>query len=320
MPRRRSLLAAACASLAVPSLASASNYPAKPVTLVVPSGAGGALDIAARALAQRLASALKQPFVVENRSGAAMTIGAAALAQAEPDGHQLLFVTSSLVTGALMLQKRPYDPGRDFTPISLVATSPLVLIAAPATPSADVPSFVRHIKTKGPSSFASAGNGTIGHLGAEMFRTLSGVDSVHVPYKGLAAAFPDIAAGRIDWAVDAPSSSIGQIRAGNVKGLAVSSRERLAALPNLATFREQGMDKFDGDFWFGLFGPARLPEAVVKTLELEIARFAQDPVFRASFDALGIVVDGAGPAALSLGVQRDSTRWLDTIARAKLTS
>src|SRR4051812_13420752 len=262
-------------------LVAAAQYPAKSIRMVVPFPPGGATDIIARVISQKLAEGLSQPVVVDNRPGAGGTIGSDVAAKAAPDGYTLLISTNSTHAVAAVLSKPPYDPTRDFTPITLLAESANILVVSPALGVSSVRELIAAAKAKpGALSFASSGNGTIIHLTGEMFKQMAGVDMLHVPYKGTALSIPDLASGRVSILFDNIVSAQPNLRSGTVKPLAVTTLKRSSLVPELPTMIEAGVPGFESTAWFALFGPAglapgvrnRLHEAAVAALKAGDAR------------------------------------------------
>lgn len=267
-------LALSCASM--PAVAQPA-YPAKPIRLLVPSSAGGGIDLLARMFAQRLAEQMGQPVIVENVGGAGGTIAAGMVARAEPDGYTLIFQATTAAVNAAALHKLPYDPVNAFTPVSQTARFPLVLVVNPKLPANDLRQFVELVrKNPGKYSFGSAGVGTGTHLAAEWFKTLAGLDILHVPYKGTGAVMPDLLSGVVDMLFDGLPPQSGNIRTGKVRALAVTTTARAASLPDVPAMSEV-LAGFDMPFWTGIFAPAKTPRAIVEKLAVEIRKAATSP-------------------------------------------
>ncbi|KQM80109.1 tripartite tricarboxylate transporter substrate binding protein [Xylophilus sp. Leaf220] len=270
LPCRRNLLAliAAAACTGGPLLAQADTaYPTRPVTVVVPQGAGGANDAIARIVLQRVSELLGQSFVVDNRVGAGGNIGTAYSAKARPDGYTLMLTSDSAQVVAPALYKAPgFDPVKDFEPVAAVATAGYVLVANPAFPANTVAELIARAKAQpGAISYASAGNGTLNHLIAEVLRKQAGIDMQHVPYKSSAAAATDVVSGQVPVSVQSLPSSIGFIQAGKLKVLGVVNPKRVAALPDAPTIGET-LPGFGFTPWYGLFAPAGTPPEIVAKL------------------------------------------------------
>ena len=270
-----------CAALAAfATLAHAQTpYPTKPIRIVVPFPAGGTTDILARAVAQRLTETLGQPVVVDNRPGAGGNIGAELVAKAAPDGYTLLMGTvGTHAINASLYAKMPYDHVRDFAPVILVAGVPNVLVINPALPVNSVQELIAYGKANpGKLNFASSGNGTSIHLSAELFKTMTGVQMAHVPYKGSAPALVDLMGGQVQLMFDNLPSALPQIKAGKLKALAVTSAQRSSALPDVPTVIESGLPGFEASSWFGLLAPAGTPKDIIAKLNGEVAKWLATP-------------------------------------------
>jgi tripartite-type tricarboxylate transporter receptor subunit TctC len=293
---RRRVLHAGVA-LALPALARAQSFPARPIRLVVPFPPGGPTDIVARPLAQGLSEALRQQVVIENRAGAGGVIGADAVAKAPADGYTLLMATvGTHAINASLFRKLPYDPVRDFTALGLAATSPVAVVVPAAAPIASVAELVAAArKEPGQLAFGTAGNGTPGHLTGEMFAKAAGVDLRHIPYKGSAPAVTDLLGGQIPLMFDPVQSVLPHVQSGKLRALAVSSRARAAVLPQVPTLAEAGLKDFEAIAWWALFGPAGLPEPVAAALAAATDAVVRGDTFRERLGNLGVQ-----PAAMTL--------------------
>ena len=282
---------AACAGILVlPTAALAqSDYPNKPVKLIVGFAPGGSTDIVARIVAQRLGERLGQTIVVENREGAGGTIGADAAAKAPPDGYTLtLGTTSTHAIAAGVYSKLPYNPVTDFTPISLVAITPYLLVVNPEVQARNLKEFLALAKSQpGKLNYASAGNGTATHLAMEMLKDAAKVDLVHIPYKGNAPADTAILAGEVQAVFGSMPALLQNTKANKVRPLAVGTATRSPALPDVPTVAEQGYPGFEAALWLGIMGPANMPKPVVDRLHKEIVAIVATPEFKASMDANG---------------------------------
>ncbi len=280
-------------AMCVPA-ALAAGYPDKPIRLVVPFPPGGPTDMVARPLAEFLGKYLKQQIIVDNRGGAGGAIGADVVAKAPADGYTLLMATvGTQAINATLYKKLSYDPVKDFTPVSLVAAAPVALVVNPSVPANSVAELIALAKAKpGTLNFGTAGNGTPGHLTGEMFRAATGVDIKHVPYKGSAPAVSDLLGGQIQMMFDPLQSVLPQVRAGRLKLLAISSKARSAAAPDVPTFAESGLKDFEATAWWGVFGPANLPPAIANRLNAAINAVVRDEGFRALLVPQGVTVSG----------------------------
>jgi tripartite-type tricarboxylate transporter receptor subunit TctC len=302
MQRRRFLVSAFAASTAA-LLTRAGTGVAQPVAgmqirLIVPFPSGGPSDIVARPFAELLGDALRLVVIVDNRAGAGGTIGADAAARASPDGRTLFFATvGTHAINPTLYKSLPYDAVRDFTPIALVAEAPVAIIANPALPASNLGELVALAKrAPGKLNYGSAGNGTPGHLTAEMFKIATAIDIQHVPYKGSAPALSDLVAGRIKIIFDPVQSTLAQVYAGNLRALAISGKARSPALPDVPTIAESGVSGFETTAWWGVFAPAKLPFEMATSLAAQIAKVVNSELFRGKMAPLGV-----RPTVLTLG-------------------
>lgn len=311
---RRQFLQLAAGAAALPAasgISRAETYPSRPIHLIVPFPAGGPTDIVARPLAQFLGEALKGSVIVDNRGGAGGSVGANVAAKSQPDGYTLFMATvGTHAINKELYKKLPYDPVRDFTPISLVAAAPVTVVVHPSLPAKDLAGLVALAKKEpGKLNYGSAGNGTPGHLTAEMFKAAAGIDVRHVPYKGSAPAVIDLLAGQIQMMFDPLQSVISHIRAGKLRALAVSSAARSPVLPDVPTIAESGYPGFESTAWWGVFAPAHLPDAEAKLLATDIERVVHGNKFHDTLAPLGVV-----PTTLTLGAfgefqRREIAKW-----------
>ena len=266
------------AAMIWPQSASSQNYPSQPIRLVVPFAIGGATDILARTIGTRLSERIGQSVVIENKPGAGTTIGNASVAQAAPDGYTLLFAPTPFVISQVMYPKLPYDPDKAFTPITLLAISPFILVANPHVDAKTVAELLALAKARsGTFSFASAGNGTVPHLAAEMFRLRTGMDMTHIPYKGGGPAITELVGGQTDLMFATPIEVAPQVQAGRLKVIATTAPKRLPALPDVPTIQESGYPGFEVFAWFGVLAPAGTPRAIVDRLAGEFAKVVEMP-------------------------------------------
>jgi tripartite-type tricarboxylate transporter receptor subunit TctC len=308
-----------CALLLALPLQVLAQYPQRAVKMVVPFPPAGATDVVGRIVAQKLTERLGQSVVVENRPGAGGTIGSDLVAKAAPDGYTILMATSSTHSIGPVLQKLPYDPIRDFAAITHVANVPNVLVVSPKLPVANVKELIAYAKANpGKLNFASSGVGTIVHLNAELFKMLTGVDMVHVPYKGTALSIPDVANGNIAMLFDSLASVMPHVKAGNVRPLAVNAPQRSPLLPEVPTLAEAGLPAFDRYTWFGMFAPAGTPPEVVRRLQAEVAAALKAPDLRERFDAVGAEPVGSTPEQFVERIRSDSVKWAEVIKAANV--
>ena len=310
----------AVALLAAPAWGLTQEYPAKPIRIIVPFAAGGMADALPRALAAELSKKFSQPVTVENKPGAASTIGAEYVSKAAPDGYTLLLATSSTLAVAPHLYKNlRFDLERDLTAVSMLATSPSILMVNNDLPVKDLGGFVALLKTKpGQLSFASAGVGGVIHLHSELFQSQTGTRMIHVPYQGSNLALGDLQTGRVQMMIDIIGSNYGTVKGGKLTVLAAMADKRLPLLPEVPSVAELGFPELAGDIWFAISAPARTPPAIINQSQREIAAIARSPGMREKFAPLGVEMIGSTPAEMDTIVKRDSTRWSRVIRDANI--
>ena len=311
--RRRFVAVRAFAILALclPVLAFGQAYPAKPIRLVVPFPAGGSLDVVARAIGQKLTDAWGQPVVIDNRPGAGGNIGADLVAKAAPDGYTILEgALSTHAVNVSLYSKMPYDPVRDFVPITLVAVTPNVLVVNPSVPVNSVKDLIAYAKANpGKLSFGSGSNGSAGHLAGELFKTEAGVDMVHVPYKGAAPAMQDLLSGQIQLMFDNLANSMQYVRAGKLKALAVTTAHRSTLVPELPTLSEAGLPGFDISTWWGFMAPAGTSKEIVAKWNAEVSRILATPEMKAFFAQQGAEPSPTSPEAFGAMIKSEITKY-----------
>jgi len=314
----RHLIGAVAAAVAVG--AGAQTYPAKPVTLVNGFPPGGATDIVARQLAAKLAQRFGQQVVVDNRAGAAGTIGAASVARAEPDGYTLLFgVAANLAVAPAVLKSVPYDPVKSFAPVVEVARGPYVLMVNPVVPVHDLAGFVAYARQNpGRLNYGTPGQGSVHHLVNEMLKQATGIDMLHVPYKGGAPMYAAIMGGEVQVLIDTMPGPLAHIRAGKVRALGVTGDRRLAVLPDVKSFAEQGVTGVDAQFWWGIVAPAGTPSPIIARLNAEITQALADPEIKATFEKQNIEPSPGTPEALGKWIAAERVRWVDVVAKANI--
>jgi tripartite-type tricarboxylate transporter receptor subunit TctC len=289
----------------------AQGWPTKPVKIIVPFAPGGTSDTLGRLVAQKLSEQLKESFVVENRPGAGGAVGSELVSNAPPDGYTLVVsgVASHVIAPSLP-QGTPYDPLKDFTHIALFGGPPAVLAVNPSVQAKDLREFVALAKAQpGKLSYGSPGNGTQGHLVAERFKQVAGIDIQHVPYKGASAAVTDLMGGQIQAVSTTLSTAAGQIRAGKVRALAISAESRLPDYPDVPTFVEMGYGDLVATVWFSLSGPAKLPNDIVERLNTEVRRALDTPDMRARMRHEGIAPNRLSAADFTAFVGEELRRW-----------
>jgi tripartite-type tricarboxylate transporter receptor subunit TctC len=309
--KRLALRIALFASLAAASfVAMAQPWPSKPVKIIVPFAAGGATDVVARLLAQKLTGEWGQSVVVENRSGAGGNIGGDAVAKSPPDGNTLLMASGAIViAGPHMYKSLPYDPMRDLVAITNVATGPQVIAVATNVPVKDLAELIAYAKANpGKLNYGSAGVGAQTHLAAENFAHAAGIELTHVPYKGESAAITDLMGGQIQLVTANLSAALSFVREGRIRALAVTSRERNPQLPDVPAVAEV-LPGFENSGWFGLFAPAGTPKEIIEKIYRDSARIALSDEFRAKLAQLGMVPVANTPAEFNAANRRESARW-----------
>jgi len=310
----RKLLACGSIGLALvlagarPALAA---YPEEPVRVIVPFAPGGATDVVARTLAARLSQMWKQPVVVENKPGAGGNIGADAVAKAPADGYTVLLASpAEIVINPYLYAHMSYDPARDLAPVTKIAAAPLVLVVHPSVPARTVAELIQYIKSqKGGVSYASSGTGGPQHLAAEQFRLMTGTNLVHVPYKGGAPAVNDLLAGQVPMFFAGLPPALPQIKAGKLRGLAVTTAARWPSLPDLPTVAESGLAGFDIENWQGIFVPAATPPEIIAQLARDIATVAGEKEFSERLTALGAAPSTLSPAEFAAFVRAESVKY-----------
>jgi tripartite-type tricarboxylate transporter receptor subunit TctC len=304
-------LSAAALALASFGAQAADVYPSKPVTMVVPYPAGGATDVVARAIAEKLTAAWGQAVVVENRAGAATTIGAAQVARAPGDGYTLFMTTSAHTISGHLYKSLSYDPVKDFAPITLVTKVPLALVVNPSVPAKNLKELIDYLKTPAGAkvNIASPGNGTAQHLSAELFKMATQSNIQHVPYKGDAPAITDLAGGQVQMMLATITAVIPTIQSGKLRALAVANDKRVSALKDIPTFGEAGMPGFEAATWFGLLAPASIKPEIVRKVYADVSRIVDTPEMRARIEALGGDVINSAPEAFAQFMQAESAKW-----------
>jgi tripartite-type tricarboxylate transporter receptor subunit TctC len=304
--------------------ASAQNFPTKPLTMVIPFAAGGPQDQIGRVMAQRMGELLKQQVVVENVGGAGGQAGSRRVADAAPDGYS--FVLGSVGThaqGQTLFKKPLYNAVTDFTPVGLIAETPIALITRKDLPVNNLKEFIAYAKAnQAKMQFGSAGAGSATHLGCVVLNYVSGVDITHVPYRGTGPAMQDLIGGRIDYLCEIVNTAKPQIDAGNVKGIAIMNKERSAALPNLPTALEQGVPNLEAYTWSAIFLPKGAPEAVVKKLNEAMVQAMKTPAVREALDRAGAVVvadDRTTPQYLGQFLKSEIEKWAAPIKASGVT-
>jgi len=319
----RWLLIAACAGALAGASAAAlaqAAYPEHPVRIIVPFPAGGPADALARIVGDKLAQSLGKPFIVENKAGAGGNIGMEQGARAAPDGYTLtLAPVGNLTVAPALYSKLPYDPAKDFAPITVLASVPNVLIVNPSVPAKSVAELVALAKAKpGSLNYASPGNGSIPHLAAELFKRMAGVDIVHIPFNGVAPASNAVLAGDVQMFFAQSSAALPQWRAGKVVALGVATSKRIAAAPDLPTIAEQGFPDFEATSWYALVAPTGTPAAIVERLHGEIVKALREPDVREKIAGLGAEPVGNTPAEFAAMQRAETIRWTRVAKEANI--
>ena len=313
---RRSFVLATTASLTLP--VSSQAWPSRPIKLVVPFPAGSSPDLIARVVAEPLGPALGTSIVIDNRPGAGGNLGTGVVAKADPDGYTLLFtIQGPLVTAPLLSKNLSYDPVKELAPVTLVATSPNVLVVDPKLEAATLADFVRIAKQrKGQLNYGSVGNGSASHLAMELFKTRAGVELVHVPYQGFPQVVNAILAGQVQAAFMVPGIAIGQVRAGKLRALGVTTLGRAGSLSELPTFVEQGYPGFEAISWQAVLAPARTPAPIIDRLAIELVRIIKSEAVRAKMLGQYFSAAGTAPEALAGLMKTERERWAKVIQAA----
>ncbi|UIF84922.1 tripartite tricarboxylate transporter substrate binding protein [Cupriavidus sp. UYPR2.512] len=310
-----SRLAAALAATALflalaPAGVRAQSYPSKPITVVVPASPGGAIDLVARLVGQKLTAAWGQSVVVDNRSGATGIVGTDLVAKAAPDGYTLALVASSHAINPSMVRKLPFDTVKSFEPVVLTHVVPLMLVVSPSVPVKSVKELIAYGKAHpGELSFASSGSGGAPHFSGELFKSMAGIDMVHVPYKGSTLAHPDLTSGRVSLMFDTVAAIGPQVKAGKVRALAVTTTRHAAIAPQVPTMAEAGLQGYDTSTWGGFLAPAGTPRAVIDKLNAGINQALAAPDVRERLLAAGIEPAGGSPAQFAGFIQSEMVKW-----------
>jgi tripartite-type tricarboxylate transporter receptor subunit TctC len=315
--------AAAVGSLLLrPALAQAQaqSWPNRMVRIICPIAPGGGIDAVTRLVAARLSEIWRKQVVVENRTGGSNNIAAEAVARSEPDGHTIFAAPPSLAVANLLFPALSYDPIADFAPVSLIGTYPNIMVVSNSLPAHSVKEFVAYAAAnRGKITYASGGAGSSLHLAGELFKRMTGIEMTHIPYRGAAPAFNDLIPGRVDVMFNLLASSLPQVRAGKVRGLAVTTLERVPIAPDLPTISESGVPGFDVSSWIGLFVPAKTPPEIVRRLHADTVTALADAATRQKLADMGVVVVASTPAALAEAMQADTAKWGPIIKEAGIS-
>jgi tripartite-type tricarboxylate transporter receptor subunit TctC len=297
----------------------AQTYPDRPIRLVVPFGAGGGTDNLARIIEPLVTKALGQPLVIENRPGGGSTIGMDAVAKAEPNGYTIVMTDTSIALNPSLQRKLPYDTLKDFEPVSLLATAPVILVAHPRVQAKTIQEFVELAKSKpGQLNYASGGNGASTHLGGELLNLVAGIKVVHVPYKGTGPAMNDLIGGHVDVMISGISSARPHLDAGTLRALAVTGEKRNPAVPDVPTFQEAGLGGVTASTYWGVLAPRGTPQPIIDRLSAEFAKAVKDPAVVARIDQLGYLPIGGSPADYEQNLKSEIEKWADVITKANI--
>ncbi len=318
MKPRLALAAVLAAATMVPGLSAAQDYPNKTVKIIAPVQPGGGVDLTARTVAEQLTKALGQTFIVENMSGGGGVIASQAVARAAPDGYTLMLGYVATHGTVPAVRKVPYDAVKDFSPIAMVAGTPNVLVVATNVPATDIKSLVEYAKAN-KVSYGSAGQGSLTHLAMEQFRTAAGFEAVHAAYRGIGPAITDILGGQTQMMMPGLAAAVPHIRAGKMKPIAVTGLKRHPLLPDTPTFEELGFKGFDGVQWYGIVGPAKMPEAVVKKLNDEINKAIKAPELQQRLSGEALEVMPMTPEQFGKFMQADIAKWAKLAKERNIT-
>ena len=321
LPRRKFLhLAAGAAALpAVSRIARAQIWPTRVVRLINGFPAGGGNDAAARIVASRLSEIWGQQVIVENKAGAAGNIAFETVARAAPDGYTMMFGYAGMAINQFLYPSVNYDPIADFAPVTLIGTYGNLLVVPNSSPVRSLSEFIARAKANPGTTFGSPGIGTTPHLAGELFKRRAGIELTHVPYRGVAAGgMSDLIAGRINSMFNTTGSLLQQVRAGQVRGLAVTSAERPATASEFPTFAESGLQGFDVAGWYALFVPAKTPSEIIGKINTDTVALLREPAIRAKFDTLGVTIEASSPAALAARLRADVELWGPIVKAANI--
>jgi len=291
--------------------AQAQSFPNRSLKIVVPATPGGAIDVIARLVGDKLTVALGQPVVIENKPGASNNLGTDLVAKSPPDGYTLVIVASSHATNKFLFKELPYDPVTDFEPVVFTHVVPLLLAVHPGVPATNVRELIAWIKSNpDKASFATSGKGSSLHMAAELFKSMAGIQTMlHVPYRGSTAAHPDLLGGRTAMIFDTITAIQPHVQSGGVRGLAVTTAKRSGSQPNLPTIAEAGLPGYDANTWGGILAPAGTPKAVVATLNAEINKALASDDVRAKLMAAGIEIQGGTPQVFADYIKAEIAKW-----------
>ena len=317
---KKMIAAVALIAALLPLGAAAQAFPSKPIKIIVPYSPGGTTDLVARLVAQKLSERFGQPVLVDNKPGANGLIGADAVAKAAPDGYTLGIASPGThAANASLYKTMPYDTIRDFTPVTLAVSAPMLLVVHPSLGVNSVKELIAAAKAKpGAISYASGGSGSSQHLAMELFKNMAGVDMTHVPYKGSAASYPDILGGTVKVEMDVLPTALPPVKAGRLKVLATGSSKRLAILPDLPTIAESGVPGYESSSWYGFVAPANLPPALLQKLNGEIVRALREPDVKDKLVNAGVIVVAGTPQEFAAHIRSEMDKAARIIKTANI--
>jgi len=317
-----SLAFALSASLSAQTMESAASYPSKPLRIVVPYSPGGPADIGGRMIGQRLNDVWKQPVIVDNRPGGNTITGAEIVVKAQPDGYTLFIAfVGTLAINPSLYRKLPYDPLKDLAPVAMIATLPLILVVSPSLPANSVKELIALAKAQpGKLTFGSGGVGQGSHLAGELFKSVTGTQMTHVPYKGNAPAVADVVGGHISMIFDGMTSSLPFVRSGKLKALGITTAKRSQALPDLITVAEAGVPGYDVGSWFGILSTGGTPPGTVMKLNREIVRYLELPETRARLLQMGLEMQTGTPQEFRDYIKAETTKWAQVVKESGATA
>ncbi len=301
----------------LPGAVLAESYPSKPIRIIVPFAAGGAVDVVARAVGQRMSEQMGSPVIIEDKPGASANLGAELVAKAQADGYTVLMGANGLATNMTLFHNLGFDTAKDFAPIARVGYAPLVLVVQASSPAKSLKDLIAMAKAQpGILTYGSAGNGGSGHLASELLKLTTKIDVMHVPYKGGAPAMTDLLGGRLTFMLNNPLEVIANIKSGRLRALAVASPKRIPMLPDVPTFAEAGLPGYDASVWWGLVAPAKTPKDVIAKLSSEALKALEGEGVKEKLSNLGAVVDPAGPEQFGKFLKEEIDKWAQVIKAA----
>ncbi len=313
------IIICACASAHLSAAANAQTYPQRPVQFVVATAPSGGTDAVGRLIAQKLSEALAQNVVVDNRPGASGSIGSALVAKAAPDGHALLVANVGHIAMNPAIARVPFDTLRDFTPVTILASGPLILITHPSVPAKNVRELVALAKARpGRLNYSTGGSGTTSHFGMELFKSVTATDIVHIPFKGIAPATVSLIAGEVDVMMNTTPPALPQVRAGRLRAIAMASLKRTPFAPEVPTLAESGMPGFEAGVWYGIMGPAGLSPEIVTRLHQELARIVRLTEVRERLAVEGVEPVGNTPAEFSAYLRTEMAKYAAIAQKARI--